>query len=151
MIVAHACQKDAQSAANDPKTDGMENPEPNPYARGSGIETLYSVDSNGTYFKMELVWNTTTGAVTVDRSVVTSGYPAGLQQSNIIDPSISVIKIDLDSDTLSFDTLICNLDIDKTYFIIKFDPSFPNPSESHNSGYGYNLFCSCTKAGSGSS
>lgn len=152
--VFYACKKessDVSEAPGTPEDQQSQSQNPNMLARGTGTETIYSVDTNGVYYKMILVWNTN-GGVTVDRSIVASGYPAGTEEIFAIDDNITRTEIDLDHDNSSFDILKCTLDPEKSYYEIKFDLSQSDPAPLLTPfPMGYNLFCVCTKKGSSSS
>lgn len=91
--------------------------------RSTGTQTYYSKDSAGTYYKIILTWNSA-GNVSVNRSIVTSGYPAGTQTWYRVENGISMTKVDLDPSTPNeIDTLKLNLNIAKQYFIISFKPN----------------------------
>lgn len=141
LSILFACKKDSSVSANSEVSDPRD--QPNILARGTGTETVYSVDTNGVHYKMILVWNTSTGAVTIDRSIVTSGYPVDVEQICAVDPEIDVTQIDNDSDPSSFDTLIINCNnTELDYYAIKFNTNLSDPVMSIEP-HGYPLSCEC--------
>jgi hypothetical protein len=94
--------------------------------RSTGTQIFYSKDTTGTnrYYKMTLVWNAS-GVVSVNRSVITSGYPANTQTWIGVEPGISITKYDSNTSTPEIDSVKVCYAAGKVYYIISFEPT-PN-------------------------
>lgn len=92
--------------------------------RSTGTQIFYSKDATGTnrYYKMKLVWNSA-GVVSVDRSVVTTGYPAGTNTWLGVEPGISVTKFDANTSTAEVDSVKVCYAAGKKYYMISFEPT----------------------------
>lgn len=125
--------------------------------RNTGTQTYYSTDNNGIYYKMILSWSAS-GVVTVNRSIVTSGYPAGTKNTFIVEEGISSTIVDLDPSTpLVFDTLKVSFSTTKKYYMISFKP-VPASNGGGFAGYlgggdsqpGEIVYCQCNSNAGGS-
>jgi hypothetical protein len=80
--------------------------------RGTGTQTFYSTDDEGTFYRLDLIWGTN-GALEIDRTVVTS-YPDETGHVCLLEEGIDY---DEDGDTVSIVT-----PSGLTYYHIPFSP-----------------------------
>lgn len=151
-FIFYACTKDAKKPLAATATNAATQPESTPnnaLARGTGTATYYSKDdSTGRFYKMDVSWSND-GVISVDRSVVTSGYPTSTATEHIIEDGITTTKIDLDTDTTTYDTLKVTFDATKRYYVIGFHPSSGGNYFGFINGGTMSMSCRCLEGPTG--
>jgi hypothetical protein len=118
--------------------------------RSTGTQIFYSKDATVTnrYYKMTLMWNAS-GVVSVNRSVITSGYPANTQTWFGVETGISVTKYDSNTSTPEIDSVNVCYAAGKKYYMISFE-STTNGSYLHIAGgncSGHSCLCGTYSSG----
>ncbi len=129
VFVFYACKKDETVSSTETVNTSSEDAistnftNQSELARGTGTQTYYSKnDSTGVYYKMNVSWSTS-GVISVNRTVITSGYPTGTETGSIIEDGLTIITIDDDTDTTAYDTLVVKFERNKKYYAISFEPN----------------------------
>ncbi len=122
LSVLYACEKNEASTLETEQSSGpKQNLVSNNAARSSGSRVFYSAKKDSTvYYKMDLSWSS--GVVTVNRTIVTSGYPAGTHFGLFIDNDIDITEYH-NSDPQFLDSVrVHTHNTSKQFYFITFEP-----------------------------
>lgn len=141
LFVFYACKKEGASDLSVTEPSNNTTSVPTGLARGTGTETVFSTDSAGVVYKMVLTWNSS-GVVTVDRSVVTTGYPTDIHEFYYVEDGITTTTVNAGTSG-GKDTIKLTLEPGTTYYLINFMPTTSGGYQvySYPSGGNANLCC----------